>query len=153
MISGSTGRVKSRRFRTVRVVVSSLSTVARSMGRSPLHRSQARIAWQWILRKGYGSIVHATGRGHNREEDLATRERDTGTGESAELRRHRLFLQIILGLPGQSSHRRHAEPVVCRYTMLETAVQIIERSDHQDCMDYSRVRRGDSDFWCPGSIE
>src|SRR5262249_35759641 len=42
MISGSTERVKSRRFRTVRVVVSSLSTVARSMGRSPLHRSQAR---------------------------------------------------------------------------------------------------------------
>src|SRR2546430_8062692 len=42
MISGSTGRVRSRRFRTVRVVVSSLSTVARSMGRSPLHHSQAR---------------------------------------------------------------------------------------------------------------
>src|SRR3989475_12209798 len=42
MISGSTGRVRSRRFRTVRVVVSSLSTVARSMGRSPLHRFQAR---------------------------------------------------------------------------------------------------------------
>jgi len=41
MIAGSTGRVKSRRFRTVRVVVSSLSTVARSIGRSPLHRSQA----------------------------------------------------------------------------------------------------------------
>src|SRR5215831_16255961 len=42
MIAGSTGRVQSKRFRTVRVVVSSLSTVARSMGRSPLHRSQVR---------------------------------------------------------------------------------------------------------------
>src|SRR6266446_3522517 len=42
MISGSTERVKSRRFRTVRVVVSSLSTVARSMRRSPLYRSQVR---------------------------------------------------------------------------------------------------------------
>src|SRR5215831_6203706 len=42
MIAGSTERVKSRRFRTVRVVVSSLSTVARSMGRSPLHHAQAR---------------------------------------------------------------------------------------------------------------
>src|SRR6266436_2816732 len=42
MISGSTERVKSRRFRTVRVVVSNLSTVAMSMGASPLHRSQAR---------------------------------------------------------------------------------------------------------------
>src|SRR5215510_6481602 len=42
MISESTERVKSRRFRTVRVVVSSLSTVARSMGLSPLYRSQAR---------------------------------------------------------------------------------------------------------------
>ena len=42
MISGSTGRVQSRRFRTVRVVVSSLSTVAGSMGASPLHLSQAR---------------------------------------------------------------------------------------------------------------
>src|SRR5215831_2938682 len=42
MIAGATERAKSRRFRTVRVVVSSLSTVARSMGRSPLHRSQAR---------------------------------------------------------------------------------------------------------------
>src|SRR4029450_14089232 len=41
MISGSIERVKSRRFRTVRVVVSSLSTVARSMGRSPLYYSQA----------------------------------------------------------------------------------------------------------------
>src|SRR5262249_41999668 len=36
--------------------------------------------WQWILRQGYGNIVHARGRGHNRKEDLATRERDTGTG-------------------------------------------------------------------------
>src|SRR5262249_10994772 len=43
MIVGSTERVKSKRFRTVRVVVSSLSTVARSMGASPLHRSQASI--------------------------------------------------------------------------------------------------------------
>src|SRR5262245_39705443 len=42
MISGATARVKSRRFRTVLVVVSSLSTVARSMGRSPLHHFQAR---------------------------------------------------------------------------------------------------------------
>src|SRR4029450_7135929 len=42
MIAGSTERVKSRRFRTVRVVVSSLSTVARSMGASPLRRFQAR---------------------------------------------------------------------------------------------------------------
>src|SRR2546428_6014342 len=75
MISGSTERVKSRRFRTVRVVVSSLSTVARSMGRSPLHHSQRELAWQWILRKGYGSIVHARRKGHNREEDLATRMR------------------------------------------------------------------------------
>src|SRR5690348_1000317 len=41
MISGATERVRSRRFRTVRVVVSSLSTVARSIGTSPLHRSQA----------------------------------------------------------------------------------------------------------------
>src|SRR4030095_10153126 len=41
IISGSTERVKSRRFRTVRVVVSSLSTVARSMRASPLHHAQA----------------------------------------------------------------------------------------------------------------
>ena len=60
MIAGSTERVTSRRFRTVRVVVSSLSTVARSMGASPLHRPQARAGlvvdtaqgiWQHSIRK------------------------------------------------------------------------------------------------------
>src|SRR6266581_359487 len=63
-ISGSTERVKSRRFRTVRVVVSSLSTVARSMGASPLHHSQARAGlavdtaqrvWQHSTRKREGA--------------------------------------------------------------------------------------------------
>src|SRR5919199_21513 len=67
MISGSTGRVKSRRFRTVLVVVSSLSTVTRSMGRSPLQRFQVRAGLAVDTAQGvWGSIVHATGRGHNR---------------------------------------------------------------------------------------
>src|SRR5437899_2662123 len=64
MIAGSTERVKSRRFRTVRVVVSSVSTVARSMGRSPLHHIQARTrlavdiaqgVWQHSTRKKEGA--------------------------------------------------------------------------------------------------
>src|SRR5438128_10595770 len=64
MVVGATERVKSRRFRTVRVVVSSVSTVARSMGASPLHHAQARAGlavdtaqrvWQHSTRKREGA--------------------------------------------------------------------------------------------------
>src|SRR3989442_6496100 len=77
MILGSTERVKSRRFRTVRVVVSSLSTVARSMGASPLHHAQARAGlavdtaprvWQHSTRKSAG----AQSRGRTSTIDIAT---------------------------------------------------------------------------------
>src|SRR5262245_66130 len=63
MIVGSTERVKSRRFRTVRVVVSSLSTVARSMERSPLPRWAIIVLGSGYFDKGMATSYTQQGGG------------------------------------------------------------------------------------------